>query len=174
MFYPGVYNCISEKARILVKEKEQQYFRYEKIKRVLKLLEDKRVLYSLNYEDRLVRVVSVVECAIQNFTEVATFAGSRIFIGVEGQLCVDNVWLTIPEVEFHEKIFEYDILSGHFKETFITTIKPYRKKMEAFQISTEDDTGLIVDNLITRLFYEKDDKVGITLSKPSFVAVQSD
>ena len=148
--YPDYQDIVSEAAMFLLKEKQDKYFRYYPLKTVMKLLAKGKELYSLNQDIQLRRIVSIEERGLQTFHELTTFKGSRVIMGTEMQLFIDTFWLPLPEVEFHEKLYEYDYQMDHFYLTYITHIRDLGKRQWSFKFTSEDDSGIILNNLIIR------------------------
>lgn len=142
-------NCISEKSKILVKKKDAKYFTYVSLSKLIKMLEEKKECYTLSSEGMSEKILKVECIGIQDFYEIKTFSGSRIFTGKETEFFVDGEWITAKEILFHETIYEYDFLRSHFKETFITSLKDV-KDYKGYRIFTDKNEGVIVNNLIVR------------------------
>ena len=148
--YPDHNDVLSEKAQIFLKEKNDRYYRYHPLKAVMKMLEQGKEIYSLNQDIQPRRIVSIEERGLQNFHEITTFKGSRLRLGSQIQLFIDTFWLPLPEVEYHEYLYEYDLMYDYFFKTYITSIIDLGKRFWAFKLTTEDDTGIVINNLIIR------------------------
>ena len=127
------------------------------IERILKLLEeDKKELYSLDQNASINKLLKIECIGVQEIHEVKTFAGARICVGKEVEFNVDNVWIPLEELLYHEKIYEYSLVKNRFVETYLIKIEAY-KKMLAYKLFAEKNTGIIVNNLMIRTKDWEDD-----------------
>jgi len=149
MIYPVILSCLSEKSRILCREKDQIEYTYKPLKKVIKLLDEEKEIYSFSPILVPNRITAIEEAYLQDFTEITTFIGSRISLGAETEVLVDDEWLKVYEMEWHEKIYIYDVLGSAWKDTYITSIKPVKKHF-GFRVFSENDTGIIVNNFLIR------------------------
>lgn len=143
--------CTLATSRILVKEKNSKFFTYKTVKNIYKLLESGTELFSLDDNMLLNKITHVENVSLQEeFIEIRTFSGSRLIIGTDVHIFVDSVWLYLNELEFHEKIWEYNFLKDFFHPTYITHIQPYIKKTIGYRVYAENDSGIVMNNLIVR------------------------
>jgi len=156
MIYQIETRILEESAKILVKEKDQRYFTYKPIKKIVKMLAEKKVLYSLGFDLALNKILDVQFVGLQDFFEVKTFSGSKIKIGIDAEIYVDGEWVRVEEILFHEKIYEYNMLQDVFRDTFITHIDK-SGNYRAYKISIERPEGIVINNLIVRFESEIDD-----------------
>ncbi len=143
------FNCISEKARILTKKIDDRFFTYLNIEKIIKALNEKSELFILNAENMTEKIKKIEYIGLQDFLEIKTFSGSKVQLGKDTDIFVDDEWITAKEVRFHEEIFEYNIIHNHFNESFIIKIHDY-KKLKAYQIFTENNKGLVINNFLIR------------------------
>ena len=148
--YQDYHDILTERAQFLLKEKDDRYYRYYPLKKVMKMLEKGMELYSLNQDIQPRRIISIEERGLQMFHEVTTYKGANIWMGEQMQILVDTFWLPLPEIEFHEPLYEYDMMYDRFFETYITSIRPLGKRMWAFKFTSEDNSGTVINNLIVR------------------------
>jgi len=149
MIYPEILCCLNGKSRILCKEKDETHYTYKTLKKVIKLLEEKKEIYSFSPVKVPNKIIAIEDAYAQEFTEITTFNGSRIMLGSEAEVHVDGEWLRVYQIEWHEKIFIYDILSNMWRDTYITSIKPYKRDF-AYKLHAENDTGIVANNFIVR------------------------
>ena len=157
--------CVSDKAKILVKEKDAKHFEYIGIKKLMLALDNKKELYSLDLHSKLHKIVRMEYLTPQDFFEIRTFTGSRILLGVENELYVDTFWVKVNDLIYHEKIYEWDFLKNLYIDSFITKIEYYGKRL-AYQIYSEKDTGFIVNNILIRFDNEVHLDLGIIPRQP--------
>jgi hypothetical protein len=150
MFYPEIQSCISEKSKILIREKDKQLYTYKTLKQVAKLLSEKKEIYSIGEKLKVNKILSIEEAFVQEFWEIKTFSGATIYIGNMTEIFVDGSWIYTPELEYHERIYVYDILHDIFAATFVTSILPSTKYLKAYKVYAEHDTGIVVNNFIIR------------------------
>jgi hypothetical protein len=149
MIYEQNLDCVSEKAKILVKQKEDKYFKYLNIGKLAYLLEEKKEMFTLNANYKIDKIIKIESIGLQEFMEIKTFSGSKVLIGQEAEVYIDDEWILSNQLRFHEDVFEYDIFKNDFKETFIMDIQQ-NKKSKAYQVFTEQNNGFVVNNLLVR------------------------
>ena len=149
MIYTIETKILSERARFLVKEKDKKTFTYMSLRKVEKLLDEKRELYSIGYDLTPNKILKIEFVGLQDFYEIKTFSGSRLYIGVDCELYIDGEWVRVEEVLFHEKLFYYDFLSDVFRHSYITKTGN-AGNFKAFKVEIENKTGIIVNSLIVR------------------------
>jgi hypothetical protein len=134
-----------------VKESEKKYFTYKTVKQLGDLTDKGIELYSLDDNMQLNKIVSVEGVSVQeDFWEIRTFSGSKLIVGADTHIFVDGTWLLIDELEFYEKIWEFNIIKDYFHPTYITHIQPYKRKDLAYRIYAENDSGFVMNNFIVR------------------------
>ena len=156
MIYAIETSILAEKSKILVKEKNQKYFTYKSVKKIEKLLTEKKELYSIGYDLALNKILKIEFVGLQDFYKVETFSGSKLIIGVDCEIYIDGEWVRVEEVLYHEKIFQYDLLDNVFRKTIITKIGSYAN-LKAYNITIERSAGIVVNNLIVRFESEKEE-----------------
>ena len=149
MFYTPETRILSEKARILVKEKQDKFYKYIPIKKIIKLLEKGKELYSMSNKQMLNQILSIEFVGLQEFYELFTFSGGKLYIGIDCQVYVDDEWVSMEEIVYYEKLYYYDILGDLFRDTFITQIAP-SGTFRGYKVAVERNDGIIVDSLIIR------------------------
>ena len=149
MIYKIETNILAERSKILVKEKDDKFFTYKSLKKIIKLLEDKKVLYSMGFDLEVNKIQKIEFVGLQDFYEIKTFSGAKIRIGIDSEVYIDGEWVRVEEILFHEKIYVYDLLSDVFRDTLITHLGK-SGNYKAYKISHERDEGIIVNNLIVR------------------------
>ncbi|MDD4154981.1 MAG: hypothetical protein PHY08_00220 [Candidatus Cloacimonetes bacterium] len=149
MIYEQNLDCVSEKAKILVKQKEDKYFKYLNIGKLAYLLEEKKEMFTLNANYKIDKIIKIESIGLQEFMEIKTFSGSKVLIGQEAEVYIDDEWILSNQLRFHEDVFVYDIFKNDFKETFIMDIQQ-NKKSKAYQVFTEQNNGFVVNNLLVR------------------------
>ena len=142
-------NCIADNSKILVKEKEQNFFTYKSIKQILKLLEDKKEVFSFNFYNPMNRIIQIEFVGIQQFWQVQSFSGSRLLIGVDAEIFVDGEWILVQDLRHHEKIYEYNLVQEIYAETFIQDFHE-SKKTRGYRVIFEDQNGICVNNYFIR------------------------
>jgi hypothetical protein len=142
-------NCTAETTKILIKEKDDKYFIYKPIKKIIKLLEANKELYSFNPKVQLNKIHKIEFLGIQEFFKISTFSGSRILLGKDAEIFVDGDWIKVFELRFHEKIYEYNLIRELYLDTFITDIAYYGKG-KGYRVIFEDENGIIMNNLMIR------------------------
>jgi len=157
-------NCISEHSRILVKEKEDSFFVYKSVKKILKLLEQKKELYSFNFYTPLNKILGIEFIGLQPLWHVQSFSGSQIFLGIEAEIFVDGEWIKVSELRHHEKIYEYDIVRELYHETFILNFQE-SKKSRGYRVIFEDPNGICVNNYFLRFPDRIEEKEPVTTKK---------
>ena len=153
MIYHEIFDCTAEKSRVLVKEKGKKFFSYKSVEKLIVLLENKKELYSMDTNTKDEKILKIEYFGLQDFIELKTFSGSKILLGKNTEIFVDGVWVQAMDILFHEKIYEYDFLKDHFKDTFITDIKNH-SKLKAYKIFTENNNGLVINNFLVRFYTE--------------------
>ena len=150
MIYQEYLSCLSDKAKILLKEKNDKYLAYVPILNLLTMFQDKKKeYYTLDEHSHLHRVKGIEYVGMQEFFILETFSGSKLYLGQDTEILVDTQWIMAHQITYHERIYEYNFLNNHFQETYITMFEHYGA-MKAYQVYSEKDTGMIVDNLIIR------------------------
>jgi len=149
MIYPEILCCLNGKSRILCKEKDEKRYTYRPLKKVIKLLDEKKELFSFSPVLEPNKIIAIEDVYVQEFIELTTFNGSRIMLGNEAEVHVDGEWLKVYEIEWHEKIYIFDILTNMWRDTYISSIKPYKKDF-AYKVIAENDTGVVANNFLVR------------------------
>ena len=129
----------------------------------MKLLEEKKELYSMGYKQTLNRIISAEFVGLQDFYEIHTFSGGKVTLGIDCQVYVDDEWIEMEDILFYEKLYVYDILSDVFRDTYITKIGPDGNH-RAFKVTVENNDGIIIDSIIIR--FEGDPVAEISDSSP--------
>jgi hypothetical protein len=161
MFYTEYNSCLSNKAKILLKEKNDKFMAFVPIIKLIEMLQvPKKEYYTLDQNSHLHRVKGIEFIGMQEFFELQTFSGSTILLGHDTEILIDTFWLKARELEYHEKIWEYNFLMGNFEETFITKFE-YIGIEKAYQVYSEKNTGMIIDNLLIRFDNEEQIKLDL-------------
>ncbi|MCL1827494.1 MAG: hypothetical protein FWG20_05565 [Candidatus Cloacimonetes bacterium] len=147
--YQEDLNCIIDTMRILVKEKDDKSFYYKSIKKIAKMMELGKELYTFNPSNPLVKITKIDYLGLQEFYQVKAFSGSRIIIGKDAEIQVDGEWIKIFELRFHEKIYEFNLIKDLYLDTYITDIYYYEKR-KAYRVHIDDENGMITNNFMIR------------------------
>ena len=162
MIYKEESSFVDEKSRILVKEKDDKHFKYLTVKKLINHLENDKTYYTIGKDLELNKITKITFVGVQDFVELRTFVGSKLFVGKGTEVYVDDEWIKAEEILYHEKIYQYNLLDDTFRETFITKNDPASKR-RSYRIETENSEGLVVDNFIVRFVdlnedFSKEDK----------------
>ncbi|MCL2064275.1 MAG: hypothetical protein FWG98_07885 [Candidatus Cloacimonetes bacterium] len=156
MIYTIETKILAEKSKILVKEKDGKYFSYMSLRKIQKLLEEKKEIFSMGYDQALNKILSIEFVGLQDFYEIKTFSGSKVILGIDCEVYIDGEWVKIEEIVFHEKIYVYDILGDVFRDTYITYVGS-SGNYKAYRVEIEKEFGIIVNNLFVRFYGDDED-----------------
>jgi hypothetical protein len=77
------------------------------------------------------------------------FSGSRIISSELMEFMIDNIWVPLHEISFHENIMELNILNNHFRESYAVSIKKV-ENIKGYILETADNRA-IVNNFLIKL-----------------------
>lgn len=140
---------IADNSAVWMREEGKKSFYYANPLKVAAFLKDKKKIYTLSESHQETLITKCEYCGQFDLYEFKTFSGSRIICSELLEFLVDNIWVVLHEINFHENIMELNILNNHFKESYAISIKK-AVNIKAYSLETADNTALI-NNFLVKL-----------------------
>lgn len=143
----GEKSLIFEKSLVWARMQDQKLFTWMTPIKIDKLMQEKKKVYTISNTQK---EVLITKC---QYSEQATLyalklqSGAKIICSEAIDFNIEKTWVPLKEINFYEKILEYNIMNKNFRESYAMSIEK-KVNFRAYEIDTEDHTAIVNSFLI--------------------------